>query len=111
MLKRNFFVVLLSCIILFLICPLFHKHNIIKYKFRNYLYNNGLLPCSLRKDPILYIIDTQNVMLVWEANCVLKNVRIQWYEKSIVNETKKISISDIMEPLEIDISHHVYKGI
>jgi len=50
-------------------------------------------------------------MLVWEANCVLKNVRIQWYEKSIVNETKKISISDIMEPLEIDISHHVYKGI
>ncbi|CAI2175409.1 7975_t:CDS:2 [Funneliformis geosporum] len=50
-------------------------------------------------------------MVVWEANCELKNVRIQWYEKSIINETIEINTSEILKPSNIDISHHVYKGI
>src|ERR1044072_8193163 len=90
-LKRHHLLVLAFCMIPFFIWPLLHKYSLIKYKFRNYLYDNGFLPCSLRKDPILYMIDTHKVMLVWETNCVLKDVRIHWYEKSILDETKKIS--------------------
>src|ERR1043166_6092843 len=103
--RRRFFIALALCIIIFRILSLFHIYVMIKYKSRNYLYNNAWLPCSLRKDPILYIVDTQKLMAVWETNCVLENVRIQWYEKSISN---KINKSDIIKPSEIDSSHHVY---
>lgn len=112
LLKRRFFIALLFFLIIFQILTLVHIYSVIittiKYKTRNYLYNHGWLPCSLRKEPILYMIDTQKVMAVWETNCILDNVRIQWYEKSIDNE---INRSDILEPLEIDNSHYVYKGI
>ncbi|GET04178.1 metallo-dependent phosphatase-like protein [Rhizophagus clarus] len=47
-------------------------------------------------------------MAVWETNCKLDNVNIQWYEKSNNN---KINRSNNLEPLEIDNSHYVYKGI
>jgi predicted phosphodiesterase len=107
--RRQLFIALVLCIIIFRSLSLIHIYNtIIKYKSRNYLYNNAWLPCSLRKDPILYVVDTQKIMVAWETNCVLNNVRIQWYEKSIVN---KINKSDIIESLKIDSSHHVYKGI
>ncbi|UZO20827.1 uncharacterized protein OCT59_013240 [Rhizophagus irregularis] len=112
LLKRRFFIALVFFLIIFQFLTMFQTYSVIitniKYKTRNYLYNHGWLPCSLRKEPILYMIDTQKLMAVWETNCILDNVRIQWYEKSIDNE---INRSDILEPIEIDNSHYVYKGI
>jgi predicted phosphodiesterase len=111
-LKRRFFIALVFFLILLHILTMFHIYSVaiatIKYKTRNYLYNHGWLPCSLRKEPILYMIDTQKVMAVWETNCILDNIRIQWYEKSINNKTNRL---DNLEPIKIDDSHYVYKGI
>ncbi|CAG8567109.1 18425_t:CDS:1, partial [Racocetra persica] len=64
------------------------------------------------KTPILYMIETQRMLVVWEANCALKDVRIRWYEN---RPSDGISVllgtSNILVPLKLDDYHHVYKAI
>ncbi|CAG8758883.1 5954_t:CDS:1, partial [Racocetra fulgida] len=52
------------------------------------------------------------MLVVWEANCALKDVRIRWYEN---RPSDGISVllgtSNILVPLKLDDYHHVYKAI
>ncbi|CAG8548059.1 5610_t:CDS:1 [Paraglomus occultum] len=80
-----------------------------KYKVKNYLYDTGLLSCSLRKEPIIYVLDTYNVVAVWESNCMMENVRLRWYRESnavhVIHE-----MPDSIIPTVIDNNHYVYKA-
>ncbi|CAG8739505.1 10500_t:CDS:1, partial [Acaulospora morrowiae] len=110
--KRIVVILFLSLILLYIFGPVIRLYLlIVKYKLRNSMYDLGLLPCSLRKSPILYMVDTQKVLTVWESNCAMKDVRIRWYEiKENSGVTELLNISNILAPIEIDDSHHVYKA-
>ncbi|CAG8589079.1 9643_t:CDS:2 [Ambispora gerdemannii] len=90
------------------------------FKFRNRLHNGGYLGCSLRKQPMLFIEDTNRVLAVWESNCVLNNVKLRWYlqnHNDNDNNQKDVQIknvggmSDVLIPAILDSTHNVYKAI
>ncbi|KAF9434719.1 hypothetical protein BGZ76_007553 [Entomortierella beljakovae] len=48
------------------------------YKFKNLAYNWDSKRCSYRKDPMLYVKATSSVLVIWEMNCQLPDMELNW---------------------------------
>ncbi|KAI8981423.1 Metallo-dependent phosphatase-like protein [Pilobolus umbonatus] len=82
----------------------------IKIKMDNTMFDRGYASCgSLRKQPILYVYDTQHIQVVWEMNCGISNKEMSLtYWDGIVEEG--ITTGPI-HPVTLDAYHTVYKAL
>ncbi|RUP43359.1 Metallo-dependent phosphatase-like protein [Jimgerdemannia flammicorona] len=108
--------VLLCLFLLWLFYDLIHLWvTILSYKLTNTLFDDGWIPCgSLRKQPILFVVDTHNVQVVWEVNCGLQNhdVRVAWglVADSTGGHQGHGTTSNV-NPVVLDDHHQVYKTV
>ncbi|CAG8597731.1 8467_t:CDS:1 [Ambispora leptoticha] len=112
-LKRILSLMILFSILAFalflLTWPILHPRvTLFTFKFRNYLHNEGYLGCSLRKQPILFMVDTDRLLAVWESNCILNNVKLRWYLSS--NDNSKKNIKDTEENNDNKSERNLYGG-
>ncbi|KAG9302500.1 hypothetical protein G9A89_007204 [Geosiphon pyriformis] len=109
--------------LLFFAWPLIQPYSTLaQFKIRNYLFNEGYISCSLRKQPVLFVVGTHHALAIWESNCVLKEVKIRWYLDGNQSNNNSINggdndqvvsggTSEVLTPVILDTSHHVYKAI
>ncbi|KAI7901990.1 Metallo-dependent phosphatase-like protein [Cokeromyces recurvatus] len=105
----------LICFILFI---MYHTQGIIsnfltfvKIKMDNTVFDRGYVPCgSLRKQPMLFVQDTQHVQVVWEMNCGMSNkeMTLSYWNRDAPNDNK-ITMGPI-EPKVLDPSHTLYRA-
>ncbi|KAI8142619.1 Metallo-dependent phosphatase-like protein [Fennellomyces sp. T-0311] len=77
-----------------------------RIKIDNSLFDRGWIPCGvLRKQPMLYVQDTQNVQVVWEMNCA-KDMKITWYK----NRPDAQEAEKAVDGLVLDSRHTLYKA-
>ncbi|KAI8645881.1 Metallo-dependent phosphatase-like protein [Parasitella parasitica] len=77
-------------------------------KMDNTMYDRGYVSCGLlRKEPMLFVQDTNHVQVVWEMNCGMANKEmILKYWTDDINDIKVIGP---VEPKILDPFHTVYK--
>ncbi|KAI8083357.1 Metallo-dependent phosphatase-like protein [Gilbertella persicaria] len=82
----------------------------VKIKMDNTMFDRGYVACGLlRKEPMLFIQDTQHVQVIWEMNCGMSNKEMAityWHQD---NEAEKTVIGSL-EPKTLDAYHTVYKA-
>ncbi|KAK9767318.1 hypothetical protein K7432_002979 [Basidiobolus ranarum] len=78
-----------------------HLVLLAKYHLKNSIFDEGWT-CDYRKEPMLQVLDTNHVSVVWETSCLMKNMRIQW---GLAEDSYK---SILVEPVYVDQNHFVY---
>ncbi|KAG1138663.1 hypothetical protein G6F37_009569 [Rhizopus arrhizus] len=106
-------ILLFTCFILFVLyCARYWiviYWNFLAIKLRNTLFDRGYVSCGvLRKQPVLYVQDTNHVQVVWETNCGTddKPMMLSYWSDSKENQT----ILGPIEPHILDNTHTVYKA-
>ncbi|KAI7861432.1 Metallo-dependent phosphatase-like protein [Spinellus fusiger] len=77
-------------------------------KLENTLFDRGWFLCGvLRKDPVLYVLDSHHIQVVWETNCGTeeKDMIISWHPRDTPQKT-----SIVVEPILLDHHHTIYKA-
>ncbi|KAI8066587.1 Metallo-dependent phosphatase-like protein [Gongronella butleri] len=50
-----------------------------RIKLNHTLLESGYLPCGIvRKDPMVHVLDSHHVQLVWEMNCDMNEMHVAW---------------------------------
>ena len=81
-----------------------------RIKMDNALFDRGWIPCGvLRKQPMLYVQDTQHVQVVWEMNCP-KEMTISWNKKSRSDSQEDTRQQQQVDPVILDERHALYKA-
>lgn len=83
----------------------------LRIKLDNALFDSRWLPCGvLRKEPILYIQDTEHVQVVWEMNCIPRGseptMQISWQHKAQDEKQQKKSVDAVV----LDDRHTLFKA-
>ncbi|CEG72989.1 hypothetical protein RMATCC62417_08456 [Rhizopus microsporus] len=104
-------IILCMCTTLFILYCLRHVILVywafLKIKLDNAVFDRGYVPCGrLRKQPILYVYDSDHVEIVWETNCGTtdRQMQLTYHAK----EEQPMTIGPI-EPIVLDRYHTVYK--
>ncbi|KAG0325742.1 hypothetical protein BG004_003122 [Podila humilis] len=48
------------------------------FKIKNWAFNWDVKRCSYRKEPMLFVKDSDSVLVIWEMNCVLADMDLTW---------------------------------
>ncbi|KAF9294074.1 hypothetical protein BGZ74_011423 [Mortierella antarctica] len=80
------------------------------FKLKNWAFNWEINRCSYRKDPMLFVKDSNSVLVIWEMNCVLPDMDLTWIPVSDVSPglTRNEPRSTVTTIDSIDRSHVVY---
>ncbi|KAI9498234.1 Metallo-dependent phosphatase-like protein [Zychaea mexicana] len=77
-----------------------------RIKFDNALFDRGWIPCGvLRKQPMLYVQDTQHIQVVWEMNCP-RDMTIAWSK----NQLEAQVTEQVVDAVVLDDRHALYKA-
>ncbi|CAO3632470.1 unnamed protein product [Cunninghamella blakesleeana] len=87
-----------------------------RIKLNSVLFDKGYIPCGvIRKEPMLYMQDTDLVEVVWEMNCDMKDMKIVWQPKPSSTHIKKRTKTPWyfvnVEPIVLDNHHALYKAV
>jgi predicted phosphodiesterase len=52
------------------------------FKYKNLAFNWDVKRCSYRKDPMLFVQDSNSVLVIWEMNCKLPGMDLTWVPAS-----------------------------
>ncbi|ORZ14798.1 Metallo-dependent phosphatase-like protein [Absidia repens] len=109
--KRSIFLLALAVLFLLII----FRHWVALYwaffriKLDNKLFDDGWIPCgTIRKEPMLYVHDTQHVQVVWEMNCDMKDMTISWQPSTSTATSWHVKQ---VEPMNLDERHALYKTV
>ncbi|CAO3590972.1 unnamed protein product [Absidia cylindrospora] len=73
------------------------------------LFDGGWIPCgTIRKEPMLYVHDTQHVQVVWEMNCDMKDMTISWQPST---STATSWHAKQVEPMILHERHALYHSL
>jgi predicted phosphodiesterase len=106
----------LTLVILLLLFVLRHWITLywafLRIKLDNSLFDGGYIPCgTIRKEPMLYVHDTQHVQVVWEMNCDMKEMTLSWQPSSAVSKSSTGWEIKAVEPTILDKRHALYKTV
>ncbi|KAI8393824.1 Metallo-dependent phosphatase-like protein [Radiomyces spectabilis] len=107
--KRTlFFAGILSLLLIYYWSRLQVLWAFLMIKLDNSLFDRGWIPCgTIRKQPMLYVHDTQHVQIVWEMNCGMRE-KDMWITWQPVSSKKAVNVR--ISPLELDARHFAYKA-
>ncbi|ORY93026.1 Metallo-dependent phosphatase-like protein [Syncephalastrum racemosum] len=79
----------------------------LRIKLDNALFDSRWIPCGvLRKEPILYVQDTDRVQVVWEMNCGTKAMTVEWR----TTPESAFAATEPVDPVVLDSRHSLYKA-
>ncbi|KAG0331286.1 hypothetical protein BG000_011047 [Podila horticola] len=79
------------------------------FKLKNLAFNWEVNRCSYRKDPMLFVKDSNSVLVIWEMNCVLPDMDLTWIPVSDASGSTNGEPRPTVTTIDsIDKSHVVY---
>ncbi|KAG0234141.1 hypothetical protein BGW42_006882 [Actinomortierella wolfii] len=85
--------------------------KIMHFKYNNWDMNAGLRRCQYRKEPMLFVKDSRNVLLIWEMNCKKSDLTVAWspsIEENVFIESTRDAREARIEMQLLDNNHVVY---
>ncbi|KAG0317907.1 hypothetical protein BGZ99_005962 [Dissophora globulifera] len=82
--------------------------TVASFKVKNWAFNWDVKRCSYRKDPMLFVKDSSTVLVIWEMNCKLPDMRLSWVSTPNHGQVDLDETSGATSFKELDKTHIVY---
>ncbi|KAF9971669.1 hypothetical protein BGZ73_005300 [Actinomortierella ambigua] len=85
--------------------------TIARFKYDNWDMNANLRRCQYRKEPMLFVQDSNRVQVIWEMNCNKTDLTVAWspsVEDTVLIESTPGARTADIKIQKIDSSHIVY---
>jgi Calcineurin-like phosphoesterase len=105
------------------VLALYILHDLIllaRFKLRNWAFDQGWLPCQLRKQPLIFVHGADEAVIVWETNCPFPSIVLSLQEDIIreagvrLDDIKDLALDVQVEPqrvLDATGTHFVYRAV